>query len=394
MRPLPTYLDDYTLGPLEWHRQTREWCREMRATQPIAYDNELGWLIFRHKDVVQVLSNPATYSSQYELPAAFPEESRSIIMMDPPRHQQLRSLLTQAFSARTIAQMEPIIESIAHDLLEKISLNEQVEFLEELAIPFPIMVIAEMLGIPREDWRLFKRWTDGRFSSEAEREMVRRELAHYFFSFISERRKSPDDKLISLLIAAEVEGKRLTDQELCAFFLTLLVAGNITTTNVLTNAILCFHLFPEELAKLRKNPALAPGAIEEILRYMGPGRAISHDIIGTRFAKKDAEIGGQHIHKGDVVRPIVFSANFDEQQFENAEQLNVERNPIRHFTFGHGIHFCLGAPLARLEIRILFSEMLKRFPHWDILEPDRLEQMNSLIIFGVKRLPMKFMLNL
>ncbi len=385
-----TYTDDHTLAPLEWHRRMREWCREMRATQPIMHDNEYGWLISRYKEVTQVLTDYATYSSEYEMPAQVPEESRSIILMDPPRHRQLRSLVTLAFSARTIAQMAPVIENITVDLLKNISASDHAEFMGALAVPLPIMVIAEILGLPRDDWRLFKKWTDVQVSGSSEQEAVQQELSSYFFSFVAERRKHPDDKLISLLLAAEVDGKYLTDQELYAFFLTLLVAGNVTTTNLLGNAMLCFHLFPEELGKLHKNPSLVQSALEEILRYMGPGRAINHDIIGTRFAKKDAEIEGHHIRKGEIVRPITFSANFDEHQFENAERLDIERNPNRHLAFGHGIHFCLGAPLARLETKIVLTEMVKRFSNWEVLEPDRLEQMDSVLIFGVKRLPMNF----
>src|SRR5450631_3464419 len=153
-----TYTDDHTLAPLEWHRRTREWCREMRATQPILHDKEYGWLISRYKEVTQVLTDYATYSSEYEMPAQVPEESRSIILMDPPRHRQLRSLVTLAFSARTIAQMAPVIENIAVDLLKNINASGHAEFMDALAVPLPIMVIAEILGLPRDDWRLFKKW--------------------------------------------------------------------------------------------------------------------------------------------------------------------------------------------------------------------------------------------
>ncbi|MBV9711455.1 MAG: cytochrome P450 [Ktedonobacteraceae bacterium] len=387
-----TYTDDHALAPLEWHRRTREWCREMRATQPIMYDSEYGWLILRYKEVVQVLTDYATYSSEYEMPEQVPEESRSIIMMDPPRHRQMRSLVTQAFSARTIAQMEPVIENIAHDLLANISASGHADFMDELAVPLPVMVIAEILGLPREDWRLFKKWTDVQVNRASEQEAVavQKELSSYFFSFLDERRKHPDDRIVSLLLAAEVEGKRLTDEELYAFFLTLLVAGNVTTTNLLGNAMLCFHLFPEALQKLQKNPQMVQSTVEEILRYMGPGRAFTHDPVGSRFARKDVEIEGHHIRKGEIVRPITFSANFDEQQFEHPEQLDIERNPNRHLGFGHGIHFCLGAPLARLEARIVLAEMLKRFSHWEVLDADRLEQINTVLIFGVKHLPMNF----
>ena len=156
--------------------------------------------------------------------------------------------------------------------------------------------------------------------------------------------------------------------------------------------MLCFSLFPAAQEKLRRNPSLVQSAVEEILRYMTPSRAFSREVIGTRgrFAKQDAEIGGHHIHKGDVVRPITFSANFDEDQFADPERFDIERNPNRHIAFGHGIHFCLGAPLARLEARIVLAEMIKRFSDWEVLEPDKLEMMDSTLIFGVQHLPMNF----
>ncbi len=382
------YTDDHALTPLEWHRRTREWCREMRATQPIMHDEEYGWLIMRHKEVTQVLNNYADFSSEYVMPERVSEESRSIILMDPPRHRQLRSLVTQVFSARTIAQMAPVIENIAHDLLENFSASGNIDFMEALAVPLPIMVIAEILGLPRDGWKLFKRWTDVQVNGSGERVGVQEELTSYFFSFLAERRKHPDDKLISRLLATEVEGQYLTDQELYGFFLTLLVAGNVTTTNLLGNSMLCFNLFPEALEKLHKNPSLVQSAVEEILRYMGPGRAVSKDIIGSRYAKTDVEIEGHHIRKGDIVRPVTFSANFDEHLFDDAERFDIERNPNRHLAFGHGIHFCLGAPLARLEAKIVLTEMIKRFSNWEVLEPDKLEQIDSVLIFGLKRLPM------
>ncbi len=386
-----TYTDDHTLTPLEWHRQAMEWCREMRATQPVFHDEKYGWFVFRHPDVALTLSDYVTYSSEYDIGLApEQEESRVLIMMDPPQHRRLRTLLTQAFSARTIAQMEPQIESIVEDLLEPISANERGEFIGELASPLPIIVIAEMLGLPREDWRLFKKWTDIQVTDAPEVQETVKEMATYFFTFLAEKRKHPDTKLISLLLAAESEGKRLTDPELFSFFNLLLVAGNITTTNLLGNAMLCFDLFPDALEQLRENPALAANTVEETLRYMSPARVFTPDVIGSRIIKGDTTLADVQLRKGDVVRPIIFSANFDEQQFSDPERFDITRHPNRHLSFGHGIHFCLGAPLARLEARIVLATMVKRFAGWEILERDRLEQINSPLVLGLKRLPMKF----
>jgi cytochrome P450 len=386
-----TYTDDHTLTPLEWHQQAMEWCREMRATRPVFYDEKYGWFVFRHSEVALTLSDYVTYSSEYDIGlTSDQEESRVLIMMDPPQHRRLRTLLTQAFSARTIAQMEPQIEGIVADLLEEISANEQGEFIGELASPLPIIVIAEMLGLPREDWRLFKKWTDIQVTDAPEVQETVKEMAAYFFTFLAEKRKHPDTKLISLLLAAESEGKRLTNPELFSFFNLLLVAGNITTTNLLGNAMLCFDLFPDALEQLRENPALAANTVEETLRYMSPARVFTPDVIGSRIIKGDTTLADVQLRKGDVVRPIIFSANFDEQQFSDPERFDITRHPNRHLSFGHGIHFCLGAPLARLEARIVLATMVKRFAGWEILERDRLEQINSPLVLGLKRLPMNF----
>lgn len=189
-----------------------------------------------------------------------------------------------------------------------------------------------------------------------------------------------------------MEGKGLTQTELFSFFLTLLVAGNVTTTNLLGNAMLCFHLFPQAFEHLRQNPALTVSAIEEILRYMSPSRVLAHDRVGSRIALKDTELAGYHIRKGDVVRPIIPSANFDEFQFDKPEDLVIERHPNCHIAFGHGIHFCLGAPLARLEARVVLTAMMKKFSQWEIHDPEHLKQIDTELIFGVKELPMSFQL--
>lgn len=386
-----TYKDDHTLPPLEWHARSRAWCGEMRAHQPVFYHEEYGWLVFSYQHVLQVFSDYATYSSEYEMsPTREQEEGRSIITMDPPRHQQLRSLLTQAMSARTIAQMEPRIQQIADELLTRIAERGQVDFMEDLANPLPVIVISELLGLPREDWPLFKKWTDAQVQGKAGQDGSHQMLTAYFFQHVEKRRRHPDESLISRLLSAEVEGKRLTQAELFSFFLTLLVAGNVTTTNLLGNAMLCFHLFPAALAHLRQHQNLTTSALEEVLRYMPPSRVLAHDPIGSRLAKRETELAGQLIRTGETVRPIIPSANFDEQQFASPEVFDIERQPNRHTSFGHGIHFCLGAPLARLEARVVLSTMLKRFSQWEILDPEHLPQIDTELLFGVEHLPMRF----
>jgi cytochrome P450 len=371
----------------------------MRASQPISHSDEYGWLVFPYQEAIQVYSDHTNYSSEYGKSSSdgqeevrdIQEESRSIITMDPPRHLHLRAIMTQAFSARKIAQMEPRIQKIADTLLEKILSQGQADFMEGLAFPLPVIVIAEMLGLPGEDWPLFKRWTDKQVhAKDKNQDGAEQELAAYFFKAVEQRSQEPDDSLISLLLRAEVDGQYLTPAELFSFFLTLLVAGNVTTTNLLGNAMMTFSLFPEALDQLRQHPTQMTSTIEELLRYMGPARVLPHDLIGTRIAQRDIELAGQHIRKGDVVRPIVLSANFDEQHFDEPEKFKIDRSPNRHFSFGHGIHFCLGAPLARLETHVVLSTMLKRFSAWEIQDRDQLQQIDTDLIFGVKNLPMTF----
>jgi cytochrome P450 len=385
------YAEDYSLPALQWHHEARAWCRDMRLQGPLAYDEHFGWALFSHQLSAQVFADHQNYSSEYEMSAsAEAEEARSIITMDPPRHQLLRSLMTQAFSARRIAQMETRIQQIAVELLSKIEPGVPIDFMDAVAAPLPVIVIAELLGLDTKDWPLFKTWTDAQVRGVAQQEGTQQALTAYFFQAVERKRRQPDQSLISLLLAAEVEGKHLTNPELFSFFLTLLVAGNVTTTNLLGNAMLCFHLFPQELASLREQPALMGSAVEETLRFMSPSRVLPHSLIGARIAKRDTELAGQQIEKGAVVRPIIPSANFDEQQFPSPEAFQIDRQPNRHLSFGHGIHFCLGAPLARLESRIVLTEMCERFTDWELVDPDHLEQVDMDLIFGVKHLPMTF----
>ena len=387
------YTDDHSLPALEWYQRSREWCREMRENHPLTYHQESGWLVFTYQESAQVFSDYGSYSSEFENVgsiSAQQEEARSIIGMDPPRHQHLRSLVTQAFSARRIAQMEPRIQQIAENLLSKISATGQADFMEELAAPLPVIVIAEFLGIAGEDWQLFKRWTDAQVRGVAAQEGTDQALIAYFFKEVEQKRKHPDQSLISLLLRAVVEGESLTNAELYSFFLTLLVAGNVTTTNLLGNAMLCFNLFPPALEQLRHQPELVGSTVEEILRYMPPSRILPHSLIGSRIARKETTLLGQRIEIGDVVRPIILSANFDDRHIADPESFLIDRHPNRHISFGHGIHFCLGAPLARLEARIVLTTMLKHFAHWEILNPEHLQQIDTELIFGVSHLPMSF----
>ncbi len=377
-----------------------EWYRTMRANQPVyKHPDWDGWQVFRYADVVRVLSEYATFSSdgqrmaQADDPHAQADPiGSSILQMDPPRHRQLRNLVTQAFTPRMVAQLEPRITEITNELLNNVADKGEMDVVRDLAYPLPVTVIAELLGIPTELREDFKRWSDAIVAgtenqTEEERNALFQEIQGmygYFTQVLEERRQHPQGDLVSALLAAEVDGERLSIMELLGFCGLLLVAGNETTTNLLGNMMLCFDEHPEVVARLRTNRALVPGAIEESLRYYSPVKAM------PRITTTETILDGQRIEANKVVLAWIASANRDEAEFPDADRFDIEREPNRHIAFGRGIHFCLGAPLARLEAKVALNAMLDRLPgHWQIADVP-MEMIKSFIIFGARQLPMSW----
>ena len=366
----------------------------LRAEDPVYFDPRRGnWNVFRFEDVQRVLSDYETFSSQFAGSAASGDEpfAASLISTDPPRHRQLRSLVTQAFTPRAVDALAPRIRQIVDDHLDRAGKNGSMDVIHDLGYPLPTIVIAELLGIPTEDRERFKRWSDFAVSAanfgesmDYERfmgsEMM--EMGMYFINMIEHRRETPGDDLITGLLNAEIEGEKLSQIELLGFCVLLLVAGNETTTNLIGNAMLTFAEQPELWARLRAEPALLSSAIEEILRYRSPVQSM------FRVAKQDAVLQGMEIPAGSPMVAWIGSANHDETMFPDPEQVDLSRSPNKHLGFGTGIHYCLGAPLARLEARAALSAMLERYQSVRLADGAQLERLPSLIVYGLRAVPL------
>jgi cytochrome P450 len=373
--------------PLAWYRQ-------MREGPGIAFDDRFkSWNVFRYDDAQRILNDHVGFSSQPRgaARAALP----SIVGMDVPRHRQLRGLVNQAFTPRTVEQLAPRITEICHQLLDKVSGRGEMDLMQDFAYPLPIAIIAELLGIPVEEQATFRRWSEtlitgprtdelrGR-SFAAEREANLRDLNAYFLAKLDERRQSPRADLMSRLLAAEVDGERLGETDLLEFCRLLLIAGYETTAYLIGNAMLALDEHPEAAEELRRDPALIPGAIEEVLRCYP-------SVAGTmRTTTADTEIGGQPIARDQTVIVWLGSANYDAAHFADAERFDVRRSPNRHLAFGFGIHFCVGAPLARLEGKIALATLLQRLPRLRGELATPVEPVETPFIFGVRHFQVRF----
>ncbi|WDF51856.1 cytochrome P450 [Paenibacillus sp. KACC 21273] len=364
---------------------------EMREQTPVRYDeNRKCWDVFRYEDVQYVLKNPKLFSSQRN------RANESMLTTDPPKHKQLRDLVNQAFTPRAIEALAPRIQEIADDLLSSHLAKGQIRMVHDLATPLPVIVIAELIGVPTSDRDKFKEWSDVQVkgarddSDEAFQELMaekaknHEELSNYFTAIMEQRRVQPEDDLISLLLAAEIDGQKLTDKEIVGFCILLLAAGNETTTNLITNGVRILAEQPQLQEQLREHPEMIQTAVEETLRYYPPIVAIG------RVAKETVELGGQTIQAGDQVISWVGSANRDEQKFADADTFVPNRKPNQHMGFGFGIHFCLGAPLARLEGRVVLQTLLNHMEHIQLVPDTTLQPIQSAFVFGVKEYPITF----
>jgi cytochrome P450 len=326
----------------------------MQETQPIRYRPEYNlWEVFRYKDVQQVLLDYATFSAEKSQPEGLPFTLGKI---DPPRHRQLRSLVSKAFTPRRIEELTPSLIKIVDELLEPAINKGKMNVVTELTYPLPVRVIAEMLGLPPEDRERFMQW-----SYQLLRHFIgvstpdNGELIHYFADLFNKRKRDPRDDLMSVLLSAEENGAHLTREEIINMCLEMMLGGNVTTAILLIRALdrLCQH--PEIYQTLLDDPSLIAGAIEETLRYDFSSFNV------WRTARHDTMFNGHEIKAGQYVVAWTGAANFDETYFPHSEQFDIRRSPNPHITFGHGVHVCLGYPLARLEGRIALERIVAHF---------------------------------
>jgi cytochrome P450 len=378
------------LNPFPYYRQ-------MREEQPVYHDPERdNWNIFRYKDVLWVLSDYETFSSQFTGGQGGEDEpfSASMVATDPPKHRQLRSLVSQAFTPRAVNALEPRIKEIVKEHLDRVSDNGELDIIQDLGYPLPVIVIAEMLGIPPEDREKFKEWSDNivamadlggevDYSAFIGNQSIM-EMSAYFMNMIEHRRENPGKDLISGLLQANIDGETLNIIEMLGFCALLLVAGNETTTNLIGNAMLTFTEHPEAWDKLRSDRKMLPQTIEEVLRYRSPVQSM------FRVTRREVEVAGTKIPAGAPLVAWIGSANHDPEQFTHADSFRPDRQPKGHLAFGHGIHYCLGAPLARLEAEIALDEMLDRFEKITLKDGEPVERVPSLLVYGLKHLHLTF----
>jgi cytochrome P450 len=358
------------------------WYAKMRRESPVFYDvTQSAWMVFRYEDVKRILSDWQTFSSKMPHPREQIDFTQNLNRTDPPQHRTLRTLVAKVFTQGRAESLAPRLRAITQELLDRVQAQGRMDFIHDFSAPFPLIVIAEILGIPIKERDDFKRWSDGSIAGDLS---AQRELGDYFRDLLQQRRGQPGTDLISDLLAVHEAGETLTAQELVDMCILLLVAGNETTRNLLANAILCFYEYPDVFERLKQEPTLLPLAIEEVLRYHSPFQYL------RRFTKVETQLGEQTIPPGQQIFAYLGSANRDETQFERADKFTIDRDPNEHVAFGNGIHFCLGAPLARLEAAIGLQTVMERFPNLRVDPNATLEIIGGKGLHGLKALPVLF----
>jgi pimeloyl-[acyl-carrier protein] synthase len=381
---------------------------QLRSQDPVHWDEAMGfWVLTRYADIASVYAD-ARFSRAQGLRRGFerlPESeqriaepvygtfSKTMFYADPPYHTRLRGLVNNAFTPHAVEQMRPYVQQMVDSLLSDVQSQGEMDAIHDLAHPLPILVVSQMLGLPSEERARFKQWSDDLFAilgsvphapesmEHASRSLA--ELTDYLTTLSHSRRQQPQNDLLSALVGVVDEGERLTQEELIANVTILLSAGHETTSNLIGNGLLALVRNPDQMQKLREKPKFISSAIEEMMRYDNPVQ------IAYRSAAEDVEIGGKFIRKGQLVNSVLAAGNRDPERFSEPDRFDISRDEGRHLGFGLGIHFCIGAPLVRLEAQIAFSTILRRFPKLH-LATENLEWQEHSIFRGVKSLPLVF----
>lgn len=405
---LDLFSDDSRRNPFPLYDVARRAC-------PVMFEPNSGlWLIFDYAGVKRALDDTETFGSDMGSIGAHPTPPW-LVFIDPPRHTKLRNIISQAFTPRVVAAMEARIRELSRELLDLSIERGEMDLAADFSVPLPMRVIADLIGIPGADWPRYLRWSDAMLrlsyavrgmspsndeaaAASNEFSSAVAEMSDYLQNLVAQRTRTtsparaeghdialgPPKDLLARLVAAEVDGERLSPHDLLAFFQLLIVGGQETTTNLINNAVLCLLDNPDQLELIRRSPELLPSAIEETLRYRSPFQFIFR---GTR---REVEMHGQVIPAQKLVLLVLGSANRDPQQFADADRFDVRRHPNAHLAFGHGIHFCLGAPLSRLEAKIALADILERLRNLERASDEPWPPRPALHVHGPARLPVRF----
>ncbi len=365
----------------------------MRAHAPVFRDEAAGvWGVAAYEDVLRVSRDPATFSSREGSRPDSPAIP-SMINMDDPEHRRRRALVNKGLTPRRVLDHEPKIRAICEDLVRRGAERGTCDFVRDVAAPLPMIVIGDLLGVEPEDRDKLLRWSDdlieGTSSSAAPEVMVRamrayKEYAEYHRHVAADRRVAPRDDMMSALVHAEIDGQRLDDEAILQESLLILIGGDETTRHVITGGMEALLRHPDEQRKLVADAALVPTAVEEMLRWVTPIQNMN------RTATREVELGGAVIHAGEKVLPLYPSANRDERVFADAGAFRVDRRPNEHLAFGHGTHFCLGASLARIELRVMFETLRPWLPRIRLATKAPLRRRPSNFIVGIASMPVVF----
>ncbi|MED1045870.1 cytochrome P450 [Bacillus mycoides] len=399
--------DGINLASAQFKEDAYEIYKESRKMQPILFVNEVEigkeWLITRYEDALPLLKDNRL---KKDMANVFSQDTKNMYLSvdnsdhltthmlnsDPPNHSRLRSLVQKAFTPKMITQLDGRIQRIADDLISEIERKGTLNLVNDYSFSLPIIVISDMLGIPKEDQAKFRIWSHAVIASPETHEEIKEtekqlsEFITYLQYIVDVKRKDPKEDLVSALILAENEGHKLSAPELYSMIMLLIVAGHETTVNLITNTVLALLENPNQLQLLKDNPKLIDSAIEEGLRYYSPV-----EVTTARWAAEPFQIHEQTIQKGDMIVIALASANRDETVFENPEVFDITRENNRHIAFGHGSHFCLGAPLARLEAKIAITTLLKRMPELQIKgNRQDIKWQGNYLMRSLEELPLTF----